>query len=70
MLKQQAAASPSGSKQAEARRSAINKYLWNAEQGMFFDYDFTTGKQSSYVYATIFYPLWAGLGQQTNKLPR
>ena len=26
-----------------------------------FDYDFTTSKQSSYVYATIFYPLWAGL---------
>ena len=28
---------------------------------MFFDYDFTTGQQSTYVYATIFYPLWAGL---------
>ena len=46
---------------AEARRQAINKYLWNPSKGMFFDYDFTTGQQSSYVYATIFYPLWAGL---------
>ena len=46
---------------AEARRRAINKYLWNPAKGMFFDYDFTTGQQSSYVYATTFYPLWAGL---------
>ena len=48
-------------KQSEARRVAINKYLWNPGKGMFFDYDFTTGKQSTYVYATIFYPLWTGL---------
>ncbi len=47
--------------EAEARSRAINKYLWNADKGMFFDYDFTTGEQSTYVYATIFYPLWAGL---------
>ena len=47
--------------QAEARRRAINKYLWNADKGMFFDYDFITREQSTYVYATIFYPLWAGL---------
>lgn len=47
--------------QSEARRAAINKFLWNPGKGLFFDYDFTTGKQSSYVYATIFYPLWSGL---------
>ena len=47
--------------EAKARRLAIDKYLWNAEKGMFFDYDYITGEQSSYVYATIFYPLWAGL---------
>ena len=48
-------------REAEARRTAINKYLWNPGKGMFFDYDFTTGEQSGYVYATIFYPLWTGL---------
>ncbi len=48
-------------RQAAARKQAINKYLWNAEKGMFFDYDFMVEKQSSYVYATIFYPLWTGL---------
>jgi alpha,alpha-trehalase len=47
--------------EAEARSQAINKYLWNREKGMFFDYDYITGEQSSYVYATIFYPLWGGL---------
>jgi alpha,alpha-trehalase len=46
--------------EADGRREAINKYLWNPGKGMFFDYDFTTGQQSSYVYATTFYPLWTG----------
>jgi alpha,alpha-trehalase len=47
-------------KAAEERSQAINKYLWNPAKGMFFDYDVMTNKQSDYVYATIFYPLWAG----------
>jgi alpha,alpha-trehalase len=46
---------------AQQRRAAVTKYLWNAERGMFFDYDFTTHTQSSYVYITTFYPLWTGL---------
>jgi alpha,alpha-trehalase len=44
-----------------ARRDAINKYLWNSTQGMFYDYDFVTQKQSPYNYITAFYPLWAKL---------
>jgi alpha,alpha-trehalase len=47
-------------RQAGARGLAINQYLWNPQKGMYFDYDFTTGQQSSYVYATTFYPLWTG----------
>ncbi|HUI42714.1 MAG TPA: trehalase family glycosidase [Terriglobia bacterium] len=46
---------------ARARRAKVNQYLWNPGQGLYFDYDFEKGKQSSYVYATTFYPLWAGL---------
>ena len=46
---------------AQARQNAMNKYLWNAERGMFFDFDFMTKKQSTYEYATTFYPLWAGV---------
>jgi len=50
------------------RRSAINKYLWNPQKGMYFDYEFAApdgrgkdgGRQSDYDYLTTFYPLWAG----------
>lgn len=46
---------------AEARKRAMVHYFWDAERGMFFDYDFTSGKRSTYVYVTTFYPLFAGL---------
>jgi alpha,alpha-trehalase len=46
---------------AAARREAINKYLWNPAQGIFYDYNFITQKQSPYNYITAFYPLWANL---------
>lgn len=49
------------SKRAEKRKQLITRYLWNGKAGFFFDYDFETERQSSYRYATTFYPLWAGL---------
>jgi alpha,alpha-trehalase len=49
---------------ASERQQRIVKYLWDARRGMFFDYDFTTGKRSTYEYATTFYPLWAGLASK------
>ncbi len=57
---------------ASIRRAAINKYLWNSATGMFFDYNFTTNKPSTYNYVTAFYPLWAGLAtpQQASALER
>ena len=45
---------------AEARRSAIDKYLWHPDQGRYMDYDFVAGKASTDPYLTMFYPLWAG----------
>jgi alpha,alpha-trehalase len=51
-------------RRAEARREAINKYLWNPVQGMFYDYNFVTHKESTYNYLTVFYPLWAGVAAQ------
>jgi alpha,alpha-trehalase len=48
-------------KQAEGRKQRIQKYLWDANRGMFFDYDFEKQKLSSYEYVTTFFPLWAGL---------
>ncbi|HET7892173.1 MAG TPA: trehalase family glycosidase [Candidatus Sulfotelmatobacter sp.] len=46
---------------AEARKQLISRYLWNQEQGLFFDYNFQAGRMSDYRYASTFYPLWAGL---------
>jgi alpha,alpha-trehalase len=46
---------------AEARKSRMQQYFWDGERGFFFDYDFTSGKKSSYRYLTTYYPLWAGL---------
>ena len=49
------------SKRAEDRKKLITHYLWNDEQGLFFDFNFQTKRMSKYQYATTFYPLWAGL---------
>jgi alpha,alpha-trehalase len=46
---------------AEARRAAIDKYLWRPDRGMYMDYDFVAGKPSNYAFVSTFYPLWAGL---------
>jgi alpha,alpha-trehalase len=49
------------SRRAEKRKQLITRYLWDGKAGLFFDYNFETERQSSYRYATTFYPLWAGL---------
>ncbi len=48
-------------KRAEERKRLITRYLWNGERGFFTDLNFQTRQKSSYEYATMFYPLWAGL---------
>ena len=46
---------------AQKRKGIIQTLLWNAQRGMFFDYEFQQKKMSSYEYVTTFYPLWAGI---------
>ncbi len=46
--------------QAAARKTAMNKYLWSAQRGLYFDYNYVSHTQSTYNYITTFYPLWAG----------
>ncbi len=46
---------------AEQRKASIQKYLWDSERGLFFDYNFETKMRSTYDYVTTFIPLWAGL---------
>jgi len=57
---------------AEVRKAAMNKYLWDADRGMFFDYDFMTQKRSTYEYITTYFPLWAGVAtpEQANALAK
>ncbi len=49
------------SQRAEERKKLITHYLWNDQEGQFFDFNFMTKRQSDYPYASTFYPLWAGL---------
>lgn len=49
------------SKRAVDRKKLITQYLWNGQQGLFFDFNFQTKRMSNYQYASTFYPLWAGL---------
>jgi alpha,alpha-trehalase len=48
-------------KQAAAHQKALRDWMWDAQLGEFFDYNFVTRKHSVYEYASTFYPLWAGL---------
>ena len=48
-------------KRAEERKQLITHYLWNDQQGLFFDFNFLTKRMSAYQYASTFYPLWAGV---------
>ncbi|TAN00805.1 MAG: trehalase, partial [Rhodanobacteraceae bacterium] len=49
---------------AEARRKAIDKYLWHPDQGRYMDYDFIAGVASTDPYLTMFYPLWGGVASK------
>ena len=46
---------------AEARKKAVNKYLWNENKGLYFDYNVVTNTQSNFVAASTLAPLWANL---------
>lgn len=43
------------------RKLAIDKYLWNEEAGMYFDYDTVKKEQTTYESCTTFWALWAGV---------
>src|SRR5262249_37299025 len=48
-------------KRAEERKEHIQRHLWDAKRGLYFDYDFQDQIQSSYEYVTTFLPMWAGI---------
>jgi alpha,alpha-trehalase len=45
---------------AASRKKRMNELFWDAQRGLFFDYDLKNRRRSGYVSATGLYPLWAG----------
>jgi alpha,alpha-trehalase len=46
---------------AEKRKALINMYMWNDEEGFFYDYDYVHKKQSIFLSLAGFVPLWVGI---------
>jgi len=49
---------------AAQRKAAIDRYLWDADQGVYMDYNYVTNKRSTYHFVSMFYPLWAGVANK------
>lgn len=43
----------------QSRKMIMNRYMWNEEKGLYFDYDFVNGRQSEVASLATFHPLWA-----------
>jgi len=58
------------SSKASERKQAINDYLWNDDEGLYFDFNVTENKQSDFVAVTTLTPLWANIcsEEQAKKL--
>jgi alpha,alpha-trehalase len=50
--------------QAEQRAARINQFMWDANVGLYFDYNFVTKHVRHYPFLTTFYPLWAGFASK------
>jgi alpha,alpha-trehalase len=51
-------------RRAKLRRQRIDRYLWDAEAGLYFDYNIHQGQRRVYEFATTFMPLWAGIASE------
>ncbi len=51
-------------KKAEERQSLSNKYLWNEDSGLYFDFDTKNNKQSTFIAATTFIPMWSEMASE------
>ena len=46
------------------RAARMNRLMWDAQDGLYYDYDFVHGRIRRYPFLTTFYPLWAGIASQ------
>ncbi len=49
---------------AAARAERVNRFMWDAEDGLYYDYNFTQARIRRYPFLTTFYPLWAGIASR------
>ncbi|MDE2181858.1 MAG: alpha,alpha-trehalase TreF [Alphaproteobacteria bacterium] len=49
---------------AAARQAAMNKYLWNAKEGAYFDYNWRRQSQTPRLSAATLYPLFVGAARE------
>ncbi len=49
------------SSRAAARAAALNRLMWDAKDGLYYDYEFVHRRRRAYPFLTTFYPLWAGI---------
>lgn len=55
-------------RRARKRKSLIDKYLWNPDKHMYFDYDTVKQEQCTYESVTCFWALWAGVASTEQSL--
>jgi len=49
---------------ATVRAARVNRLMWDAEKGLYFDYNFVQQRVPGYPFVTTFYPLWAGIASR------
>jgi alpha,alpha-trehalase len=49
---------------ARARKAQINRLMWDAKDGLYYDYNVAEKRVRRYPFATTFYPLWAGIADR------
>ena len=51
-------------RRAQDRADRINRLMWDATDGLYYDYDFIHKRVRRYPFLTTFYPLWAGIASK------
>ena len=46
---------------ATERAERVNRFMWDARDGLYYDYNFEQTRIRRYPFLTTFYPLWAGI---------
>ena len=49
---------------AKERAERVNRFMWDAKDGLYYDYNFAQARIRRYPFLTAFYPLWAGIASR------